>query len=55
MGGRTLLKTLRQGGAIGILPDQVPNLGEGEWADFFGNPVYTMTLASKLAHTMVPQ
>ena len=52
MGGvRTLMKTLRQGGAIGILPDQVPNLGDGEWADFFGTPAYTMTLASKLAHT----
>ncbi len=50
-GVRSLMKTLRNGGTIGILPDQVPNLGEGEWADFFGNPAYTMTLASKLAHT----
>jgi KDO2-lipid IV(A) lauroyltransferase len=24
-------------------------VGEGEWADFFGLPAYTMTLASKLA------
>jgi Kdo2-lipid IVA lauroyltransferase/acyltransferase len=47
-GVRTLLRTLKHGGAIGILPDQVPNEGEGEWADFFGRPAYTMTLVSKL-------
>ena len=48
-GVRTLVKALKKGEAIGILPDQVPNAGDGEWADFFGNPAYTMTLASKLA------
>ena len=47
-GVRTLLKTLRQGGPIGILPDQVPQEGEGVWADFFGRPAYTMTLPAKL-------
>ena len=50
-GVRSLMKTLRNGGAIGILPDQVPSLGEGEWAEFFGHPAYTMSLASKLAKT----
>ncbi len=50
-GVRSLIKTLRNGGSIGILPDQVPNMGEGEWADFFDKPAYTMTLASKLAQT----
>ncbi len=50
-GVRSLIKTLRNGDAIGVLPDQVPALGEGEWADFFGHPAYTMTLASKLAQT----
>lgn len=50
-GVRSLIRTLRNGGAIGILPDQVPSLGEGEWTDFFGTPAYTMTLASKLAET----
>ena len=50
-GVRSLMKTLRSGGAIGILPDQVPSLGEGEWAEFFGHPAYTMSLASKLANT----
>jgi KDO2-lipid IV(A) lauroyltransferase len=47
-GVRTLLKALRRGEAIGILPDQVPSAGEGEWAAFFGRPAYTMTLASRL-------
>ncbi len=50
-GVRGLLQTLRHGQAIGILPDQVPSTGEGEWADFFGHPAYTMTLVSKLAKT----
>jgi Kdo2-lipid IVA lauroyltransferase/acyltransferase len=47
-GVRILLKTLKQGGAIGLLPDQVPQQGEGVWADFFGKPAYTMTLPAKL-------
>ncbi|WP_019142099.1 lysophospholipid acyltransferase family protein [Noviherbaspirillum massiliense] len=47
-GVRTLLKALKQGGAIGLLPDQVPQNGEGVWADFFGKPAYTMTLSAKL-------
>ena len=50
-GIRTLLKSLRDGEAVGILPDQVPDLGDGVWADFFGIPAYTMTLVSKLAET----
>lgn len=49
-GVRTLLKTLKKGGAIGLLPDQVPQQGEGVWADFFGKPAYTMTLPAKLQH-----
>jgi KDO2-lipid IV(A) lauroyltransferase len=47
-GVRTLLKTLRKGEPIGILPDQVPQDGEGVWAEFFGKPAYTMTLPGKL-------
>ena len=47
-GVRTLLKTLKGGGAVGLLPDQVPQHGEGVWADFFGKPAYTMTLSAKL-------
>jgi KDO2-lipid IV(A) lauroyltransferase len=47
-GVRTLLKRLRGGAAIGLLPDQVPGTGEGVWAPFFGRPAYTMTLPAKL-------
>lgn len=48
-GVRKLMQALKRGEAIGILPDQIPAEGEGEWADFFGKPAYTMTLASRLA------
>ncbi len=47
-GVRTLLKVLRSGGPIGVLPDQVPQNGEGVWAGFFGKPAYTMTLPAKM-------
>jgi KDO2-lipid IV(A) lauroyltransferase len=47
-GVRTLLKTLRNGGSIGLLPDQVPGNGEGVWVPFFGRPAYTMTLPAKM-------
>jgi KDO2-lipid IV(A) lauroyltransferase len=48
-GVRLLLAALKRRETVGILPDQVPGVGEGEWAEFFGRPAYTMTLASKLA------
>jgi len=47
-GIRTLFKALKRGTAIGLLPDQVPSQGEGEWADFFGRPAYTMTLVGRM-------
>lgn len=47
-GVRQLYKALRRAEAIGLLPDQVPGNGEGEWADFFGQPAYTMTLIGRL-------
>jgi len=50
-GVRLLYKALKRGEAIGLLPDQVPSQGEGEWADFFGRPAYTMTLAGRLAQS----
>lgn len=46
---RQLLRHLKSGGAVGILPDQQPKAGEGEFAPFFGIPAFTMTLAPKLA------
>jgi KDO2-lipid IV(A) lauroyltransferase len=48
-GVRELMQALRRAEAVGFLPDQVPSEGEGEWAEFFGRPAYTMTLAAKLA------
>ncbi|MGE5386273.1 MAG: lysophospholipid acyltransferase family protein [Betaproteobacteria bacterium] len=50
-GVRTLIKTLKQGHAVGLLPDQAPKVGEGTWLDFFGRPAYTMTLAARLTET----
>ena len=50
-GVRILLRALRNGEAIGILPDQAPGVGEGEWAEFFGRPAYTMTLVGRLAES----
>lgn len=52
MGGvRALLKALKRGEAVGMLPDQAPKVGEGVWVDFFGKPAYTMTLAARLTET----
>jgi KDO2-lipid IV(A) lauroyltransferase len=48
-GVRRLMKSLKQGEAAGMLPDQVPGNGEGVWSPFFGRPAYTMTLAARLA------
>jgi KDO2-lipid IV(A) lauroyltransferase len=48
-GVRELLAALKRRETVGILPDQVPGEGEGEWAEFFGRPAYTMTLAARLA------
>ncbi len=47
-GATALLAALRRGEWVGILPDQVPTRGEGEWAQFFGRPAYSMTLWSRL-------
>lgn len=48
-GVRTLLRTLRDGQSVGILPDQVPTAGDGHWVSFFGRPALTMTLPERLA------
>ena len=50
-GVRTLLKALKRGEAVGMLPDQAPKVGEGRWVDFFGKPAYTMTLAARLTES----
>jgi KDO2-lipid IV(A) lauroyltransferase len=46
---RTLFKRLQGGGVVGILPDQQPKAGDGEFAPFFGVQALTMTLLSRLA------
>jgi KDO2-lipid IV(A) lauroyltransferase len=46
---RGLFKLLQGGGVAGILPDQQPKAGDGEFAPFFGIPALTMTLLSRLA------
>lgn len=50
-GVRALIKALKRGEAVGLLPDQAPKVGEGAWLDFFGKPAYTMTLAARLTET----
>ncbi len=44
-----LIRALKAGELVGILPDQVPADGSGVFAPFFDHPAYTMTLACKLA------
>ncbi|MBD9536897.1 MAG: lauroyl acyltransferase [Stenotrophomonas sp.] len=46
---RQLFKVLKDGGATGILPDQQPKNGDGEFVPFFGVQALTMTLVNRLA------
>ena len=46
-GVRQMIRALRKGEVVGLLPDQVPPEGLGVWAPF-GQPAYTMTLAARL-------
>ena len=48
-GVKQMLKALKAGEAVGLLPDQVPPQGLGAWAPFFGREAYTMTLSARLA------
>ncbi len=47
-GVKHMLKALRAGEAVGLLPDQVPPDPLGLWAPFFGRTAYTMTLPARL-------
>ena len=47
-GVRQMLRALKAGHAVGLLPDQVPPEGMGVWAPFFGREAYTMTLPARL-------
>lgn len=48
-GVKQMIKALKQGQCVGLLPDQVPPQGLGVWAPFFGQDAYTMTLSVRLA------
>jgi KDO2-lipid IV(A) lauroyltransferase len=51
-GVRELYRALRRGEAVGLLPDQDPGRGAGEFVPFFGIPANTSTLAARLmAHS----
>ena len=53
-GVRAFLKALRNNETVGMLPDQVPQFGEGVWAPFFGREAWTMTLPGKLVRATNP-
>ena len=48
-GVKSLIKFLKKGNCIGILPDQVPDRGAGKWTPFFSKLAYTSTLVIRLA------
>jgi Kdo2-lipid IVA lauroyltransferase/acyltransferase len=48
-GVRRVYRRLAEGRLVGILPDQRPKSGEGEYAPFFGIQTLTMVLLSRLA------
>ena len=48
-GVKQMLKALKSGACVGLLPDQVPPMGQGVWTPFFGRDAYTMTLSARLA------
>ena len=48
-GIKTVIKSLRNGGNVGVLPDQEPDLQNGVFATFCGTPANTMTLLGKIA------
>lgn len=49
-GVRQMMRALRRGHSVGLLPDQVPPQDMGVWSPFFGRDAYTMTLSARLAY-----
>ncbi len=47
-GVKQMIKALKHGESVGLLPDQVPPQGLGVMAPFFGQEAYTMTLSVRL-------
>jgi KDO2-lipid IV(A) lauroyltransferase len=48
-GVRQVIQKIRQGHLVGVLPDQQPKDGQGQFAPFFGIEALTMVLVSRLA------
>ena len=48
VGVSMILKALKRGEVVGVLPDQIPSKAGGKFAPFYGEPALTMTLISKL-------
>jgi KDO2-lipid IV(A) lauroyltransferase len=53
-GVRKMLKRLKAGDLIGILPDHQPRRGQGVFAPFFNHLAFTMVLFSKLIQRVDP-
>jgi Kdo2-lipid IVA lauroyltransferase/acyltransferase len=53
-GMRNILRVLKQGKLVAILPDQVPDRNAGVYADFFGHPALTMSLVHRLIDKTAP-
>ncbi len=53
-GMRSILRVLKQGKLVAILPDQVPDRNAGVYADFFGHPALTMSLVHRLIDKNAP-
>lgn len=47
-GVKQMIKALKGGESVGLLPDQVPPQGMGAMVPFFGREAYTMTLSARL-------
>jgi KDO2-lipid IV(A) lauroyltransferase len=47
-GVKQMIKALKKGESVGLLPDQVPPQGMGVMAPFFSREAYTMTLSVRL-------
>ncbi len=49
LNAKHLMKHIKNGGSVGILPDQVPEGNGGVYSSFYGRQAYTSTLVCKLA------
>lgn len=52
---RRLMRAMRNGKCVGLLPDRTVRTNRGIFVDFFGRPVYTTTLPIRLARKIGAQ